>query len=154
MRAPGPSPDGAPTQVVSREDAVRAIDGVCAWFERHKPSSPVPVLLRRAMRLDGADFLDILRELDPGRDRGPPTRTVQHRRRKGSLSAFHEKLSRIRKPRVRIAYEVETGGAQVLRGLPFVTGRPGGPLRQRGARRSHRCETAASSRSTATTSKR
>ncbi|MBV9655539.1 MAG: type VI secretion system contractile sheath small subunit [Acetobacteraceae bacterium] len=36
--------------------------------------------------------------------------------------SIHEKLSRVRKPRVHITYEVETEGAQVVRELPFVVG--------------------------------
>lgn len=34
----------------------------------------------------------------------------------------HSKLSRVRKPRVHISYEVETGGAVVKKELPFVMG--------------------------------
>jgi type VI secretion system protein ImpB len=37
-------------------------------------------------------------------------------------SSIHEKLSRVRKPRVHIKYDVETEGAQVERELPFVMG--------------------------------
>jgi len=37
-------------------------------------------------------------------------------------SSIHEKLSRVRKPRVHIKYEVETEGAQIERELPFVMG--------------------------------
>jgi type VI secretion system protein ImpB len=36
--------------------------------------------------------------------------------------SIHDKLQRVRKPRVHITYEVETEGAQVLRELPFVVG--------------------------------
>ena len=36
--------------------------------------------------------------------------------------SIHEKLKRVRRPRVHITYEVETGGAQTLRELPFVVG--------------------------------
>jgi type VI secretion system protein ImpB len=37
-------------------------------------------------------------------------------------ASIHEKLSRVRKPRVHITYEVETEGAQIVRELPFVVG--------------------------------
>lgn len=37
-------------------------------------------------------------------------------------ASIHEKLSRVRRPRVHITYEVETEGAQVVRELPFVVG--------------------------------
>jgi len=36
--------------------------------------------------------------------------------------SVHDKLSRVRKPRVHITYQVETDGAQVERELPFVVG--------------------------------
>jgi type VI secretion system protein ImpB len=37
-------------------------------------------------------------------------------------ASIHEKLNRVRKPRVHITYEVETEGAQIVRELPFVVG--------------------------------
>jgi type VI secretion system protein ImpB len=36
--------------------------------------------------------------------------------------SIHDKLNRVRKPRVHISYEVETEGAAVKRELPFVVG--------------------------------
>lgn len=38
------------------------------------------------------------------------------------MSSVHDKLARVRKPRVHITYEVETEGAQIERELPFVMG--------------------------------
>ncbi len=38
------------------------------------------------------------------------------------MESVQKKLSRVRKPRVHIIYEVETGGAVVQRELPFVVG--------------------------------
>ena len=37
-------------------------------------------------------------------------------------ASIHDKLNRVRKPRVHITYEVETEGAEILRELPFVVG--------------------------------
>jgi type VI secretion system protein ImpB len=37
-------------------------------------------------------------------------------------ASIHDKLNRVRKPRVHITYEVETEGAEVLRELPFIVG--------------------------------
>jgi|SRR6185312_7947694 len=37
-------------------------------------------------------------------------------------ASIHDKLNRVRKPRVHITYDVETEGAQVMRELPFVVG--------------------------------
>lgn len=38
------------------------------------------------------------------------------------MGSVHDKLKRVRKPRVHLTYEVETGGAAVQRELPFVVG--------------------------------
>lgn len=38
------------------------------------------------------------------------------------MSSIHDKLGRVRKPRVHISYEVETEGAVVEKELPFVMG--------------------------------
>lgn len=38
------------------------------------------------------------------------------------MASIHDKLKRVRKPRVHITYEVETDGAEVERELPFVMG--------------------------------
>src|SRR5919202_6876567 len=37
-------------------------------------------------------------------------------------ASIHDKLERVRKPRVHITYQVETGGAVVEKELPFVVG--------------------------------
>lgn len=37
-------------------------------------------------------------------------------------ASIHDKLNRVRKPRVHITYDVETEGAQIERELPFVVG--------------------------------
>lgn len=37
-------------------------------------------------------------------------------------ASIHDKLARVRRPRVHITYEVETEGAEVVRELPFVVG--------------------------------
>ncbi len=37
-------------------------------------------------------------------------------------ASIHDRLGRVRKPRVHITYEVETEGAEVLRELPFIVG--------------------------------
>jgi type VI secretion system protein ImpA len=49
----------------SREDVVRAIDRICEYYQRNEPSSPVPLLLRRARRLVAKDFMEILRDMVP-----------------------------------------------------------------------------------------
>jgi len=52
-------------EIRSRDDVIRVLDRICEYYERHEPSSPLPMLLRRAKRLATMSFLDILRELVP-----------------------------------------------------------------------------------------
>jgi type VI secretion system protein ImpA len=51
--------------VGSREDVVRAIDAICAYYAAHEPSSPVPLLLQRGKRLATMSFMDILKDIVP-----------------------------------------------------------------------------------------
>jgi type VI secretion system protein ImpA len=41
------------------------LDRICAYYDRHEPASPLPMLLRRCKRLASASFLDIVRDLAP-----------------------------------------------------------------------------------------
>lgn len=59
---PGPSLSG---EVRSTGDVLLAIDRICQYYERNEPSSPVPLLLRRAQRLVSKDFLEIIKDLNP-----------------------------------------------------------------------------------------
>jgi type VI secretion system protein ImpA len=52
-------------KVNSREEAIKALDSVCEFYERNEPSSPLPLLIRRAKRLASKSFLEILRDLAP-----------------------------------------------------------------------------------------
>ena len=51
--------------VRSREDAIRMIEKICAYYDRQEPSSPVPILLQRVKRLISMDYMEIVRELTP-----------------------------------------------------------------------------------------
>lgn len=68
----GETANGAPAkaapadgEINSREDVVRMLDRICMYYARHEPSSPIPLLLRRAKRLTSASFMEILRDLAP-----------------------------------------------------------------------------------------
>lgn len=66
---PGAVPAGARTvagEIRSRDDVTRTLDRLCVYFEQNEPSSPVPLLLRRAKRLVSADFMTIIKDLAPG----------------------------------------------------------------------------------------
>jgi type VI secretion system protein ImpA len=49
----------------SREDAVRALEAVAAYFRANEPSSPVPLFVERAKRLVALNFLEVLADLAP-----------------------------------------------------------------------------------------
>jgi type VI secretion system protein ImpA len=49
----------------TREEALHLLEIVCGYYERYEPSSPLPMLIRRAQRLADKNFLDILRDLAP-----------------------------------------------------------------------------------------
>jgi type VI secretion system protein ImpA len=46
-------------------DVVRTLDRLCDYYARYEPSSPVPLLLKRARRLVDGSFIDILSDLTP-----------------------------------------------------------------------------------------
>jgi len=54
-----------PGSIGSREDVVRTLERICDYYSRNEPSSPVPLLLRRAQRLVNGSFVDIMRDLAP-----------------------------------------------------------------------------------------
>jgi type VI secretion system protein ImpA len=56
---------GSPGEISSREDVVRALDKISAYYERHEPSSPIPLFMARCKRLVMMSFIDIVRELVP-----------------------------------------------------------------------------------------
>lgn len=63
--APGRAAVATPGAIVTREDAVRALERVCEWIERNEPSHPAPLLIRRAQRLMTKSFVEIIRDLAP-----------------------------------------------------------------------------------------
>ncbi|MGY4828988.1 type VI secretion system protein TssA [Sphaerotilaceae bacterium SBD11-9] len=63
--AGGAAPRSAPGALQSREDVNRLLDRACEWLERNEPTNPAPLLIRRAQRLMGKNFLDIIRDLAP-----------------------------------------------------------------------------------------
>ena len=53
------------TEVTTRADALRLLELACQYYRRYEPSSPLPLLLERALRLAEKNFLEILRDLAP-----------------------------------------------------------------------------------------
>jgi len=52
-------------EIQSAQEALLALDKVIQYFERHEPSSPVPLLLRRAQRLVSKSFLEVVKDFCP-----------------------------------------------------------------------------------------
>ena len=47
------------------QDVIKLIDKICSYYERNEPSSPIPLLLKRAQRLVSKNFLEVIKELTP-----------------------------------------------------------------------------------------
>ena len=52
-------------EIGSRADVVRMLDKILAYYQRHEPSSPVPMLIERAKRLAPKSFYEIMEDLAP-----------------------------------------------------------------------------------------
>ncbi len=64
-RAPAPAGPGISGAIHSADDVRQTLGKICDYYEAHEPSSPVPFLLRRAQRLVGKNFLDLIDNLTP-----------------------------------------------------------------------------------------
>ncbi len=52
-------------EVHSPQDVLTALGKIIQYYERHEPSSPVPLLIRRAQNLVSKSFLEIVQDLSP-----------------------------------------------------------------------------------------
>ena len=51
--------------ITSKEEVLKALEMIVNYYEQNEPSSPVPLLIKRAKRLVGRSFMDIIRDLSP-----------------------------------------------------------------------------------------
>jgi type VI secretion system protein ImpA len=58
-------PGAAGGDIRSRQDAVQMLELVCKYMERHEPSNPAPLFIRRAQRLIQMNFVEIVKDLMP-----------------------------------------------------------------------------------------
>jgi len=56
---------GAGGEIRTREDAMQMLELVCRYMERHEPSNPAPLFIRRAQRLIQMNFVEIVKDLMP-----------------------------------------------------------------------------------------
>ena len=59
------APVAVPGAITSAADVRQTLDRIIDYYEKIEPSSPLPLLLHRARRLVGADFMTIMKDLAP-----------------------------------------------------------------------------------------
>jgi type VI secretion system protein ImpA len=52
-------------EITSREDVLKALDRICAYYAKYEPSSPIPMFMERSKKLVVMSFVDIVNELVP-----------------------------------------------------------------------------------------
>lgn len=77
-------------EVRTRDDVIRVLDKVLEYFARHEPSSPVPLLVRRAQGLVNRGFVDIIRDLSP--------QSLEHLKLIGGADALDEQAMILPQP--------------------------------------------------------
>ena len=63
--APEPAHHSQSGEISSRDDVLKMLDKICAYYARHEPSSPLPLLLKRCRRLVPMSFTEIVGDLAP-----------------------------------------------------------------------------------------
>lgn len=61
----GESSMALPDRISSRDDVVKCLDLVVAFYDRTEPSSPIPHLARRVRRMVHMDFVELMEDLAP-----------------------------------------------------------------------------------------
>lgn len=61
----GGASGGFPDRLTSREEVVKCLDLVIAFYDRTEPSSPIPHLVERVRRMVPMDFLQLMEDLAP-----------------------------------------------------------------------------------------
>jgi type VI secretion system protein ImpA len=63
-----PPPIQVQNAINSRKDIIKSLDLICEYYEKNEPSSPVPPMLKRAIRVVNMDYREIFAELQLGAD--------------------------------------------------------------------------------------
>lgn len=58
-------PNWANYPISSREDAEFLLEKICLYFEKHEPSHPAPLFIRRIQKLMNLNFYEIMRDISP-----------------------------------------------------------------------------------------
>jgi type VI secretion system protein ImpA len=62
---PVPARTRSSGQIESRDDVLKALDAIGDYYRRNEPTSPVPLVLKRAREWVNVDFLDLLNDIAP-----------------------------------------------------------------------------------------
>lgn len=54
-----------PAGINNSQDVIKALNKICEYYHKNEPSSPIPLLLKRAIGLVGKDFMEVLKNLTP-----------------------------------------------------------------------------------------
>jgi type VI secretion system protein ImpA len=65
VTAAAPAAHGISGTIRNRDDVVMLLDKICGYYERHEPSSPLPLLLARCRKLASLSFIDIVKDMAP-----------------------------------------------------------------------------------------
>lgn len=63
--APKTRTAASPGTITTTADVKKALDLILDYYRKNEPSSPLPILLERAKRLVGADFVTVLKDMAP-----------------------------------------------------------------------------------------
>lgn len=65
VSSPMEASTGLPDRINSRDEVVKCLDLVVAFYDRTEPSSPIPHLARRVRRMVHMDFVELMEDLAP-----------------------------------------------------------------------------------------
>jgi len=65
VASPVDATTGLPDRISSRDEVVKCLDLVVAFYDRTEPSSPIPHLARRVRRMVHMDFVELMEDLAP-----------------------------------------------------------------------------------------
>jgi len=52
-------------EIASRGDAIFVLEKICRYFKEAEPNSPIPFLLKRAIRVANMNYIDLIQEMTP-----------------------------------------------------------------------------------------
>lgn len=60
-----PVKTAGPPGINNNQDVIKALNLICDYYRKNEPSSPIPLLLERVIRLVGKDFMEVLQDMAP-----------------------------------------------------------------------------------------